>query len=328
MRKPSSPIGVLVAQLGTPDAPTPKALRRYLREFLSDRRVVDLNPVLWGFVLHAIVLPFRPRRSAALYRNVWTDQGSPLLFRSVAQTQGLADRLGPGWVVELGMRYGSPGLVAALERILSAGARRLIVLPMFPQYGGATTASILDGVSETCLARRDVPAWRAIHDYPDEPGYIRSVANIVRATLGPERLGNTHLVISFHGVPKRYVDEGDPYEERCRLTASVLVSELALPDDGWTMSFQSQFGREVWIGPATDDVLRELARGGRRSAAVVCPGFTADCLETIDEIGRESADVFRAAGGEDFTFVPCMNDDPTWLDAMAELVQREADGWI
>ncbi len=323
----STPIGVLVAQLGTPDAPTAPALRRYLREFLGDRRVVDLNPVLWALVLHGAILPFRPRRSAALYRRVWTDRGSPLLYHSEDQVRGLAERLGPGWVVELGMRYGSPGIRPAIERLLAAGAQRFVVLPMFPQYAGATTGSALDAITSTCLDRRDVPSWRVVRDYPTDPAYVGAIAGAVRDALGPERVTSTHLVLSFHGVPKRYIEEGDPYESQCRATAEAVAGALALSADRWTIAFQSQFGREEWIGPATDRTLEELARSGQRSVAVVCPGFPTDCLETIDEIGREAKHSFLEAGGEVFLFVPGLNAAPVWLDAMAELVRREAAGW-
>ena len=326
MRDPR--FGALVVQLGTPDAPTPAALRRYLREFLSDRRVVDVNPVLWWFLLNGVVLPFRPRRSAALYRNVWTEEGSPLLVLSQRQARGLAERLGPDWSVELGMRYGNPGVTPAIERLLARGVERLVVLPMFPQYSGATTGSVYDAVTKAFLARRRVPRWRFVHGYPTEPGYVAALADVVTRTLDGGRLGRTHLVISFHGVPKRYVDEGDPYETECRATGRALVEALSLAPENVTIAFQSQFGREEWIGPATDATLEELARSGRTSVAVVCPGFTTDCLETIDEIGREAAETFREAGGLEFTYVPCLNDDPAWIETMATLVRREAGDWI
>jgi ferrochelatase len=225
------------------------------------------------------------------------------------------------------MRYGRPGVAAAAERLIAAGAERLVVLPMFPQYSGATTGSVYDAVTRTLLARRRIPRWRFVHDYPVEPGYVDAVAAVVRRTLSSEKLAETHLVISFHGVPRRYVDEGDPYEEQCRATAEALRTALALPAERVTLAYQSQFGREEWIGPATDAVLEKLARAGTKSVAAVCPGFTTDCLETIDEIGREAAETFREAGGEDFTYVPCVNDDPTWIDTMAALVRREAREW-
>jgi protoporphyrin/coproporphyrin ferrochelatase len=319
-------IGVLVAQLGTPDAPTPGALRAYLREFLGDRRVVDLNPVLWWLVLNAFILPFRPRRSAALYRNVWTPQGSPLLVISRKQADGLQERLGPRFRVELGMRYGRPGIRPALERLLAEGLERLVVLSMFPQFSCATTGSVYDAVTRVLLARRNVPEWRVVRAYPEEPGYVEAVADRVRETLG-DALAKRHLVISLHGIPRRYADGGDPYPGHCRRTAAAVAAALGVPEGRWTLAFQSQFGREKWLGPPVGDVLEDLAKRGE-DVAVACPGFTADCLETLDEIGREYAHRFRAAGGKAYTFVPCVNDAPGWLDTMAALVRREAHGWI
>lgn len=322
----SDKIGVLVAQLGTPDAPTAPALRRYLREFLGDPRVVDLNRVLWWFLLNGVILPFRPRRSAALYRNVWTEQGSPLLFLSQAQTDGLRERLGDGFVVELGMRYGNPGIAPALERMLEQGVSRIVVMSMFPQYSCATTGSVYDAVTRTLLARRDVPEWRVVRAYPTEPGYIRAVARGIRTKLGDE-LANRHLVISLHGIPMRYDTERDPYAGHCCATACAIAEELGLGPDRFTLAFQSQFGREQWLGPPVDEVLEKLAADGK-DVAICCPGFTADCLETIDEVGREYAHVFREAGGGEYTFVPCINTDEGWMDTMADLVRREAHGWL
>ncbi|MBZ0268707.1 ferrochelatase [bacterium] len=322
----SKPIGVLVAQLGTPDAPTAPALRRYLREFLGDPRVVDLNRVLWWFLLNGVILPFRPRRSAALYRNVWTDEGSPLLVISRKQTDGLRERLGDGFVVELGMRYGNPGIVPALERMLEQGVERIVVMSMFPQFSCATTGSVYDAVTKTLLARRNVPEWRMVRDYPTEPGYIRAIARGIRAKLG-EDLAHRHLVISLHGIPMRYDTEGDPYAGHCCATACAIAEELQLPADCFTLAFQSQFGREQWLGPPVDEVLEKLAAEGK-DVAICCPGFPADCLETIDEVGREYAHVFREAGGGKYTFVPCINDDDGWMDTMADLVRREAHGWL
>jgi len=319
-------IGVLVAQLGTPDAPTSPALRRYLREFLGDPRVVDLNRALWWLILNAFILPFRPRRSAALYRNVWTSEGSPLLVISRRQAQGLQERLGDDFRVELGMRYGNPGIRPALERMLADGIERIVVLSMFPQFSCATTGSVYDAVTRVLLDRRNVPEWRIVRDYPEEPGYVNAVADRVRDTLGPA-LAERHLVVSLHGIPRRYADEGDPYFDHCRRTAAALAEALGLPEDRWTLAFQSQFGKEEWLGPAVDGVLEELA-ARKESVAVVCPGFTADCLETIDEVGREYAHVFHEAGGGDYTFVPCINEAPGWLDTMAGLVRREAHGWL
>lgn len=321
-----SKIGVVIAQLGTPDAPEPAALRAYLREFLGDPRVLDMSAALRWFLLNCIILPFRPKVSAALYRRVWTEGGSPLLLTSREQERGVQERLGDGFAVEVGMRYGSPRLREALERLADSGIRRIVVLPMFPQYSCATTASIFDAVADTVLRRRDIPAVRIVRDYPTEPGYIRSIAQAVRASI---RTGGTpdHFLFSFHGEPVRFVEEGDPYGDHCEATARALAGALELTPDQWTQSYQSRFGREEWLGPATDDVLARLGGEGCGRVIVTTPGFTADCLETIDEIGRVSASVFREAGGRDFLRVPCVNADSVWLDTMAELIRREAAGW-
>lgn len=323
MTSSPAPTGVLLAQLGTPDAPTPAAVRRYLAQFLGDRRVVDLSPWLWRPILHGIVLRTRPRRSAALYRNIWTPQGSPLLVISRAQAAGVAERLGPGFRVELGMRYGNPALGAALDRLVAAGCRRLVVLPLFPQHSCSTSASVFDAVATWARGRRDLPDLRFVHGFADDPGWIAALAARVRAA-GPLPRPEAPLLLAFHGLPQRYVDQGDPYLAECRATAQALATTLGLAPDAWRVLFQSRFGREPWLQPYADEVFEALPREGVRSVTVLSASFVADCLESLDEVGREHRERFLAAGGTSFTLLPCPNDSPEALDALAALVRRHA----
>ncbi len=332
----SRPIGVLVAALGTPDAPTPAALRSYLKEFLSDRRVVDTNPLLWQLILRLIVLPRRPARSAALYRRIWTPEGSPLLVYSQRQAVGLQARLGDGFRVVLGMRYGQPSIAAAVAQLEAEGIDRILVLPMFPQFSSSTTASIYDAVVRAAGGRRcplfferkrALPTLRFVPPYYDHPGYLAGLQSGVERVMRAMPRPPERFLFSFHGVPQRFVDGGDPYRAQAETTARLLADALGLKPDQWLLTFQSRFGREPWLIPYTDQTLIELARAGVKSVLVACPGFTADCLETLDELGHEAARAFYAAGGESFQLVPCLNDQPDWLDAMADLVYQEASGW-
>lgn len=319
----SSPTGVLLAQLGTPDAPTASAVRRYLGQFLGDRRVVDLSPWLWRPILHGIILRVRPRRSAALYRHIWTPEGSPLLTISRAQAAGVAARLGERFRVELGMRYGNPPLPDALTRLVEAGCQRIVVLPLFPQFSCSTSASVFDAVAAWARGRRDVPDLRFVHGFADDPGWIAALAERVRASgavLGPQ----APLLISFHGVPQRYVDQGDPYFRECRATAGALAAALKLAPDAWRVIFQSRFGREPWLQPYADEVFPALPQGGVRTVTVLAASFTADCLESLDELGREYRHRFFEAGGTSYTLVPCPNDSPAALDALTAIVRSHA----
>ena len=336
MSRASPPIGVLVAQLGTPAAPTAASLRPYLKEFLSDPRVIDLPRWKWLPVLHLLVLRRRPARSAALYRNVWTDQGSPLLLHSRAQETGLQQRLGDRYRVVLGMRYGEPGIGRAMRRMEAEKIDRIVVLPMFPQFSASTTGSVYDAVAKAALGRsgtflfdrrRSMPALRFVPPYFDDCDYIDSLRSVVEDSLAPMQDRPDRFLITFHGIPERYVDEGDPYRLQCETTAALLAGALGLNRERWHLGFQSRFGREEWLQPYTEDVLEKLGRGGGR-LGVVAPGFTADCLETLDELGREGDEIFRAAGGGRLHLVPCLNSHPRWLDAMASLVRRESSGWI
>jgi len=316
---PSS-TGVLVVNLGTPDAPTPEAVRRFLAEFLSDPRVVDLPRLPWQLVLRAFLLPLRPRQSARAYRQIWTAAGSPLLTGTEALTRALGQRLAtilpePPAVV-MGMTYGNPSIVHALDRLQASGMTRLAVLPLYPQYSTTTTAAAFDRV-EAALARAPAPPELvAIEDYHAEPGYIEALAASVRAA----RLPFDHLLLSFHGIPQRFVDRGDPYGERCAETARLVAARLALPDERWSFAFQSRVGRARWIGPYTEDRLRALARDGVRRLAVACPGFAVDCLETLEEIAIRGSAIFIEAGGTDFEYLPALNDDAAHVDCLARLV--------
>lgn len=306
--------------MGTPDEPTTPAVRRYLAEFLGDRRVVDLPGWLWKPILHLFVLRTRPARSAALYRNIWTPTGSPLLVHSRAQAEGLAARLGPTYRVELGMRIGNPPIAAALDRLAEAGCRRIVVLPLFPQRSFTTTSSMYDAVDAWAELRKGQPVLDRIESFAADPGWIRAWVEQVCAT-GVTPSPSSPLLISFHGIPQRYADRGDPYPAECRATAEALVAALGLAPDAWRVVFQSRFGREAWLQPYADDVLRTLPAEGIRSVVVAPVSFAADCLETLDELGREYRRVFMEAGGTAYTLVPCPNATPAALDALEGLVR-------
>ena len=323
-------LGILLLQLGTPDAPTAPALRRYLRQFLSDKRVIDLPRALWLPILYGAVLPQRPSRSAELYRRVWTEGGSPLLLTSRAQAEGVRARIearaGRRVVAAVGMRYGNPSTEAAVEALVDAGADRIVALPMYPQYAGATTGSSVEDLFGVLARRRVIPSLRVVAPYFDDPGYIGAMAAISRETLGnvaPER-----VVISFHGLPRRYVELGDPYRAHCETTARLLASEMGWRDDQVAVVFQSRFGREPWLEPYADETIKGLPSRGVSRIAVICPGFTADCLETIEEMGMTNRELFEHQGGREYRMIPCVNDHPVWLDAMASLVERNAAGWL
>lgn len=334
--EPSLKIGVLVANLGTPDAPTAKALRPYLREFLSDMRVIDYHPLVWQPILRGIILNTRPARSARLYQRIWTDEGSPLLVNTRRQAEGLQARLGDEYRVIYGMRYGNPSIASAIAQLEAEGIDRILVFSMFPQYSYTTTASIYDATYTAAAGRRcplfhsrkrHVPTLRFVPPYYAHPGYIAALkARLLEqaAVESPDQ-----WLFSFHGIPARYVRTGDPYREQCEQTAALLAASMGLPDGRWRVAFQSQFGPEKWLQPYTDAVIEAMPGEGIQQMVVTCPGFTSDCLETVDEIGHEGALQWQEGGGsaDGFHFVPCLNDHPLWLDAMADIVQQEAQGW-
>jgi ferrochelatase len=324
-------IGVLLVQLGTPDAPTPAALRRYLRQFLSDPRVVERNRVLWWFILRLLVLPRKPRRSAALYQRVWTPDGSPLLVISRAQTRALEAELNrrepDRFKVVLGMRYGNPSVASAVQELQRWGAERLLLFPLYPQYAGATTASTYDEVFSQLSTLRFVPTLRVVPPYYSHPAYIGALDQSVREAMAARPQPPDKLVISFHGIPQLMVDRGDPYASHCEATVRALAARAGWENGTYVMSYQSRAGKEPWLLPNTDEVFVELARSGARDIMAICPGFVADCLETIDEIGLVGLEQFRAAGGETLQLVEGLNARPQWIAAMAEIALEQLQGW-
>ena len=333
-------VGVLLSNLGTPDAAKPAALRVYLKEFLSDPRVIELPRWKWLPILHLFILTTRPKMSAGLYRKVWTAEGSPLLVTSQRQRAGIEARLrdrfggtgdrgdrGDQIVVELGMRYGNPSIASALAALAAKNCHRVVVLPLYPQYAAATAGSTFDAVFAELTRTRWVPGLRTIETYHDEPGYIAALAASVQERWqneGPPE----KLLMSFHGMPQRYFDDGDPYFCYCQKTARLLAEALALPDERWMLSFQSLFGKEEWLKPYTDRTVERLAKQGVRKLDVICPGFSADCLETIEEIDQLNREIFLHHGGERFRFIPCLNERADHLDFLSDLVARSLDGWL
>jgi ferrochelatase len=315
-------IGLLLVNLGTPEAPTAPALRRYLAEFLGDRRVVDLPRLIWWPILHGIILRTRPAKSAAKYAKIWTRDGSPLAVHTERQAKLVKGLLGhrgvEGIKVAWAMRYGQPSVAGALDDLQQSGVSGIIVLPLYPQYSGSTTASTRDAVEAWQRRHPNGPELVLIDDYHEHPGYIGALAQSVRDhQLWQER--PEKLVMSFHGIPKRAVDKGDPYESQCRRSAELLARELALAPNEWQLAFQSRFGAAEWLQPYTQPTLEQLARDGVKCVDVICPGFPCDCLETLEEIGMECRDAFLAAGGRDFRYIPCLNERPDWIAALTDL---------
>lgn len=324
-------IGVLLANTGSPAAPTTAAVRRYLAQFLADRRVVDLPRLPWWLIRRLVILPFRSPRSAALYRRVWRPEGSPL----VATTTRLAGLVGaalrsatPTRVeVEVGMRYGEPSIADGLRRLAASGCERVVVLPLFPQYSSATTASVCDAVWDELKGRRRLPELRVLCRYHDHPAYIGAVAGSVRRHWS-ENGSCERLLISFHGLPSRYTAAGDPYADECTTTARLVAARLQLEPQRWTRSYQSRFGREAWLEPATDQLLRAWGREGLDQVDVVCPGFAVDCLETLEEIAITGGELFADSGGGDLRYIPALNDTAAHVDALTAVVLGGAAGWV
>ena len=325
-----SATGILLVNLGTPDAPTPAALRRYLAEFLWDRRVVELPRPLWWLILHGAILPFRPARSASKYQKIWTVEGSPLLAISQRQTEALATQLaeccaGPVQVA-LGMRYGQPSIATALRQLRAAGVCRLLVLPLYPQYAAATTASAFDAIAAELQTWRWLPELRLITHYHDDAGYLTALATQLRAARA-DAPPDERLLFSFHGLPRRNLLAGDPYYCQCQKTARLLAEHLALPPESWAVAFQSRFGRAEWLQPYTSALLADWAKAGVKTVAVVCPGFAADCLETLEEIALENRQIFLDAGGQHYRYLPALNDTPVHIEALVALLRRHGADW-
>ena len=315
--------GVLLTNLGTPDAPDPAATRRYLAEFLWDPRIVSLPRWLWWLILHGIVLRVRPARSAEAYQRIWTDEGSPLLVISRRQQAGIQAALaeeGADIPIALGMRYGKPSIAGAMEELRRAGVTRLLVLPLYPQYSTATTASTYDAVEAALSAWPRPPELLKVTHYHDEDWYIEALVDSIRRAWEAQG-GPRFLLFSFHGMPERTRRAGDPYYDQCQDTVRRVVEQLRLPEGQWRLSFQSRFGREQWLQPYTDETLKALARDGVREVNVVCPGFSADCLETLEEIDMLNRELFMEAGGERFDYIPALNDDPRHIAGLAGLIR-------
>lgn len=323
---------ILLVNLGTPDAPTAPALRRYLKQFLSDPRVVEIPRAIWWLILNGIILNVRPAKSAAKYASVWLPGGSPLRVHTEAQARALSESLqaaGQPVRVDYAMRYGQPSVDDALNRLKAAGARRILIVPMYPQYAASTTASVVDAVADWLKATRNQPEIRFVRNFHDHPGYLAALAASVRrhwATHGP-LAADGKLLISFHGLPRRSLDLGDPYFCECHKTARLLAEALALPAERYTVCFQSRFGRAEWLQPYTAPTLAALGESGTRRVDVICPGFVADCLETLEEIAMEGREDFLKAGGQTYHYIPALNSDPAWISALGELAVSHLGGW-
>ncbi len=327
---PASKIGVLLVNLGTPDAPTPKAVRRYLKEFLSDPRVVELPPLLWQPILRGVILNTRPRKSAHAYAQVWTEQGSPLAAITAAQASALQARLGEGVQVAHAMRYGNPALGAELARLKVAGCTRILIAPLYPQYSGATTASAMDAVSAALKGMRWQPAIRTLPPYYDDPAHIGALKADIERQLAALAFSPEALLLSFHGMPLRTLQLGDPYHCQCQKTARLLGETLGAnyPDLRIEVSFQSRFGKAKWLEPSTTSIIAAEAAKGTRRLAIATPGFSADCLETREELAIRGKAQFLAAGGVDFAALDCLNDGTAGMAMLEGLIRRELAGWV
>ena len=323
-------LGVLLVNLGTPAAPTPVAVRRYLSQFLSDPRVIDYPRWLWLPILHGVILRLRPRKSAHAYQQIWTPQGSPLLLHTQALAQALHTRLQSDLhsdaQLALGMSYGEPSIASALSQLRQANVRKLLVLPLYPQYSSSTTAAVFDAIARELNSWRWLPEMRFVNQYHDDTAYIAALAqSLLMHWQDHER---NHLLLSFHGLPKRYLLEGDPYHCQCLKTARLLAERLQLKDDDWSVSFQSRVGREQWLSPYTDQTLLRYAQQGRKRVTLMCPGFAVDCLETLEEIAIRNCHDFLSAGGEQFDYVPALNADAGHVAVLSQLIVRHTQGWL
>ena len=320
--------GLLLIQLGTPDAPTYRGLFPYLRQFLSDRRVIEVPRAIWNPLLYGFILPFRSGSSARKYQRIWDPKtGSPLMHYTVRQTELLQEHF-PSIPVRFGMMVGNPPVRRAVSEMVAAGVDKLIALPLFPQYSATTSASATDALFGALMKERRVPAVRVVPPYYDHPAYLDALEAVIRDDLATLPWEPDHFVISFHGIPQKYARKGDPYAAHVVRTTQALVKRMGWPRGRWTQTYQSRFGKSPWLKPYTDDVLEGLARKGARRVFVALPGFTADCLETLDEIGRESREVFLHAGGEELHNGRCLNDHPRWIEGMARIVRDEGVGWL
>lgn len=324
-------VGVLLTNLGTPEAPTAKALRPYLKQFLWDPRVVEVPRPLWWLILNGIILRVRPKRSAAAYAEVWTDEGSPLLTHSLNQAKALqcalAESYGDQVIVDVAMRYGQPAIASVIDKLLSAGVRKLIVLPLYPQYSAATTGSTFDAIADEFKQRRWLPDFRFISHYHDHSGFIHAITNRIKAHWA-EHGRTDKLLFSYHGMPQKYLENGDPYHCECHKTTRLIAEQLGLAPNEYLTTFQSRFGRDPWLQPYTDETLKALPKQGVNSVQIICPGFSSDCLETIEEIGGENCEYFLEAGGERYEYIPCLNAEPDHIELMRTLIEEQAKDWL
>ncbi|HEY8119022.1 MAG TPA: ferrochelatase [Methylophilaceae bacterium] len=324
-------VGILLANLGTPDAPTAPALRRYLKQFLNDRRVVEIPRAIWWLILNVIILNFRPRKSAEKYAQIWTAEGSPLLVHAQKQAkllQGyLGTRIASPFKVELGMRYGNPSIASAIEKLKAAHCDRILVFPLYPQYAASSSASAMDAVWEVLQHSRNMPAIRSIRHYHDHPAYIAALAQSVRQHWA-ENGRPDKLIISFHGVPKYTLNKGDPYHCECHKTARLLAETLGLDKDQYMVCFQSRFGKAEWLKPYLAPTLEQLGKKKLKRIDIICPGFSSDCLETLEEIAIEGKASFVSAGGGEFHYIPALNERESWIDAMCEIALDNLHGWV
>ena len=318
-------VGVLLINLGTPDAPEAAAVRRYLAEFLSDPRVIEIPRIAWLPILHGIILRTRPRRSAHAYKQVWTEEGSPLAAITRRQAENLQRRLGEGAIVDFAMRYGNPGIGKSIENLASLGCERILAAPLYPQYCAATTASAVDAVFGKLASMRRQPALRTLPPYYDDPLHIDALQESIARQLGALDFEPQRLLLSFHGMPQRTLELGDPYYCHCQKTARLLSERLSIPTD---IAFQSRFGRAKWLDPATDKVLAAYPAQGVKRIAIAAPGFSADCVETVEELGIRGRETFMAAGGESFARLDCLNDSPNGMTMLEALVRGELAGWL
>jgi len=323
--------GILLINLGTPDAPTAAAVKPYLREFLSDPRVVEIPRVLWWPILNGIILNTRPKKSAEKYAQIWTSEGSPLLVHTQRQAKLLRGYLGESLgkatpAVEFAMRYGNPSVASALEKLKQQNCGRILIVPLYPQYAASSTATAMDAVFDALRAMRNMPEIRTIRNFHDHPGYIAALAQSVRDDWMQNGRPDK-LVMSFHGVPRRSLEKGDPYHCECQKTGRLLAEALGLGQDQYRISFQSRFGRAEWLKPYTTATLEELGKQGTKRVDVICPGFVGDCLETLEEIALEGKASFLGAGGKEFHYIPCLNERDDWIHALCDIVSENLHGW-
>ena len=322
---PKRRVGVLLMNLGTPDDPSPRSVKRYLAEFLSDRRVVEIPPIAWQPILRGIILNTRPKKSAHAYQQVWSDKGSPLAAITRAQSDAMQGAFGDGVVIDWAMRYGNPSIATRIEALRAQGCDRILLAPLYPQYCAATTATANDKAFAHLAKLRWQPAIRTLPPYYDDPRYIDALVTTLRDDLAKLDFEPDAIVASFHGMPKRTLELGDPYHCHCQKTARLVQEALGRP---LTVAFQSRFGPAKWLGPATDETLVELAKAGKRRVASFAPGFSADCLETLEELAIRGRESFEEAGGTDFAYLPCLNAEPTGNKMLRNIIARELAGWI